>query len=102
MAAHTPPPPSESSQTTRFLVGTAYCAVYYHYHYCSEHRISSLLKSPPMTALQFHRIAIHRLLNSPPSHYTADKLHRLVNLRHDEFSADEIFASQHTDAQSSV
>ena len=25
--------------------------------------------------------------NSPPLHYTADKLHRLVNLRHDEFSA---------------
>jgi len=37
VAAHTPPP-SESSQTTRFLVGTAYCAMYYHYHYCSPTR----------------------------------------------------------------
>jgi len=60
--------------------------------------ISPLLKSPPTKSpLQFHRIALHRLLNSPPLHYTADKLHRLVNLRHDEFSA-----SQHTAAQSSV
>ena len=60
--------------------------------------ISPLLKSPPTTSpLQFHRIALHRLLNSPPLHYTADKLHRLVNLRHDEFSA-----LQHTAAQSSV
>jgi len=57
---------------------------------------SPLLKSPPtQSPLQFHRIAIHRLLNSPPLHYTADKLHRLVNLCHDEFSA-----SQHTAAQS--
>jgi len=52
------------------------------------HCISPLLKSPPTKSpLQFHRIAVHRLLNSPPLHYTADKLHRLVNLRHDEFSA---------------
>ena len=49
-----------------------------------------LLKSPPTESpLQFHRLAIHRLLNSPTSYYTADKLHRLVNLRHDEFSTDE-------------
>jgi len=62
--------------------------------FLSEHRISPLLKSPPtQSPLQFHRIAIHRLQNSPPSHYTADKLHRIVNLRQDEFSA-----SQHTDA----
>jgi len=40
VAAHTPPPPSESSQTTRFLVGTAYCAVHYHYHYCTPTRTS--------------------------------------------------------------
>jgi len=40
VAAHTPPPPSESSQTTRFLVGMAYCTVYYHYHYCSPTRTS--------------------------------------------------------------
>jgi len=41
VAAHTPSLPSESSQTTRFLVGTAYCAVYYHYHYyCSPTRTS--------------------------------------------------------------
>jgi len=59
------------------------------------YRISPLLKSPPTDSpLQFHRLAIHRLLNAPPSHYTADKLHRLVNLRHDEFSADEISAAQ--------
>ena len=51
-------------------------------------RISPLLKSPPTESpLQFHRLAIHRLLNSPTSYYTADKLHRLVNLRHDEISA---------------
>jgi len=38
VAAHTPL--SESSQITRFLVGTAYCAVYYYYHYCSPTRTS--------------------------------------------------------------
>ena len=54
-----------------------------------EHRISPFLKSPPTESpLQFHR-----LLNSPTSHYTADKLHRLVNLRHDEFSANKISAT---------
>jgi len=39
VATHTPPPPSESSQTTLFLVGTVYCAVHYHY-YCSPTRAS--------------------------------------------------------------
>ena len=50
------------------------------------HFNASEVSADEITA-QFHRIALHRLLNSPPLHYTADKLHRLVNLRHDEFSA---------------
>jgi len=32
--------------------------------------------------------------NSPPAKFTDFALHRLVNLRHDEFSADEITAAQ--------
>jgi len=40
----------QSSQTTRFLVGTAYCAVHYHYHYCSPTRTSLVPPSQVVTS----------------------------------------------------